>query len=101
MLKIGTGELLVILMVALLIFGPSKLPALGKMAGKAIGTLRHYADSDNWDELMDDEEDEDEQPKSAKKKPSKKQDQAEEDAGQSDEPQEQADEEDQCQDQAS
>lgn len=101
MLKIGTGELLVILMVALLIFGPSKLPALGKMAGKAIGTLRHYADSDNWDELMEDEEDEDEQPKSAKKKPSKKQDQAEEDAGQAEEPQERADEEDQCRDQAS
>ncbi len=53
MLKIGTGELLVILAVALLIFGPSKLPALGKMAGKAIGTLRHYADTDNWEELMD------------------------------------------------
>lgn len=58
MLKIGTGELLVILMVALIIFGPSRLPALGKMAGKAIGTLRHYADSNNWDEFMEDEEDE-------------------------------------------
>ncbi len=54
--KIGTSELLLILLVALLIFGPSKLPALGKMAGKAIGTLRHYADSANWDELAEESE---------------------------------------------
>ena len=32
--KIGTSELLLILLVALLIFGPSKLPVLGKLAGK-------------------------------------------------------------------
>lgn len=69
MLKIGTGELLVILMAALIIFGPSRLPALGKMAGKAIGTLRHYADSSNWDEFMEDEEED----KPAKKEPSKEQ----------------------------
>lgn len=49
-MHIGTGELIVVLVVALIIFGPSKLPALGKMAGKAVGTLRHYADSNNWDE---------------------------------------------------
>lgn len=54
--KIGSGELIVILLVALLIFGPAKLPALGKMAGKAVGTLKHYADSTNWDELMEEEE---------------------------------------------
>ena len=54
--KIGSGELILILLVALLIFGPSKLPALGKMAGKAVGTLKHYADSTNWDELMEEEE---------------------------------------------
>lgn len=51
MLKIGTGELIVILAVALIIFGPSRLPALGKMVGKAVGTLRHYADTENWAEL--------------------------------------------------
>lgn len=43
-MHIGTGELIVVLVVALIIFGPSKLPALGKMAGKAVGTLRHYAE---------------------------------------------------------
>ena len=79
MSKIGTGELLVILAVALLIFGPSKLPALGKMAGKAIGTLRHYADTDNWDELMDDDEEEDIKPAKQKKTAAKAKEQAEED----------------------
>ena len=79
MSKIGTGELLVILAVALLIFGPSKLPALGKMAGKAIGTLRHYADTDNWDELMDDDEGEDIKPAKQKKTAAKAKEQAEED----------------------
>ncbi len=54
--KIGTGELVVILLVALIIFGPSKLPALGKMAGKAIGTLRGYVEGNNWEELLEDEE---------------------------------------------
>ena len=55
MLKIGTGELIVILAVALIIFGPSRLPALGKMVGKAVGTLRHYANTENWAELEEDE----------------------------------------------
>ena len=54
--KIGSGELILILLVALLIFGPAKLPVLGKMAGKAVGTLKHYADSTNWDELMEEDE---------------------------------------------
>lgn len=67
MSKIGGGELLVILLVALLIFGPAKLPALGKMAGKAIGTLRHYADSDNWGELADDDDEDEEEPPKKKK----------------------------------
>lgn len=80
MSKIGTGELLVILAVALLIFGPSKLPALGKMAGKAIGTLRHYADTDNWDELMDDDDAEDIKPAKTKKTAAKSTE-AEEEAG--------------------
>ena len=68
-MHIGTGELIVVLVVALIIFGPSKLPALGKMAGKAVGTLRHYADSNNWDELLEEEEEE--------KKSGKKQEEAE------------------------
>lgn len=34
--KIGFSELAVILVVALLIFGPSKLPSLGKSVGEGI-----------------------------------------------------------------
>lgn len=60
--KIGTTELILILVVALLIFGPSKLPAMGKMVGEAFGKLRRYTNSDNWDEFLDDD-DEEEAPK--------------------------------------
>ena len=35
-MRIGTNELLIILVVALLIFGPKNLPKLGKMFGKTI-----------------------------------------------------------------
>ena len=41
--KIGTTELLLILAVALLIFGPTKLPKLGKAMGQTIGAyLKEY-----------------------------------------------------------
>jgi len=39
MTNLGFGEIAVILFVALLIFGPSKLPKLGKAAGE---TLREF-----------------------------------------------------------
>jgi sec-independent protein translocase protein TatA len=38
--KIGIPELLVILFIALLVFGPSKLGALGKSLGEAIRGFR-------------------------------------------------------------
>lgn len=34
--SIGTGEILIILLIALLIFGPNKLPDLGKAVGRAL-----------------------------------------------------------------
>lgn len=34
--KLGTTELILILVIALLIFGPSKLPEIGKSIGQAI-----------------------------------------------------------------
>ena len=46
--KIGTTELILILAVVLLIFGPSRLPALGKMMGGAFGKLRKR--TQEWDE---------------------------------------------------
>lgn len=51
--KIGMTEILVILGVALLIFGPSKLPALGKSVGEG---LREFKKSMQGikDEITDD-----------------------------------------------
>ena len=38
--QIGVPELLVILVIALLIFGPSKLPSLGKSIGEGITSFK-------------------------------------------------------------
>ena len=38
--KIGTSELIIILSVAVLIFGPKKIPELGKAIGKTIGNFK-------------------------------------------------------------
>ena len=40
---IGPGELLLILLIALIIFGPGKLPELGKALGKSIREFRQAA----------------------------------------------------------
>ncbi|NLN15574.1 MAG: twin-arginine translocase TatA/TatE family subunit [Tissierellia bacterium] len=42
-MHIGTGELLVILLIALVIFGPSRLPELGRVLGKTINEFRTHA----------------------------------------------------------
>jgi len=41
---IGTSELLVVLFVALLVFGPRKLPQLGRSVGQALNQLRSATD---------------------------------------------------------
>lgn len=41
--RIGMSELLVILVIALIVFGPSRLPALGRMLGRTTGKLKSYA----------------------------------------------------------
>jgi len=41
---ISTGQLLIILVIALIIFGPKRLPELGKTVGKA---LKNFKDSMN------------------------------------------------------
>lgn len=41
--KIGTGELILILAIALIIFGPSKLPEIGKSIGEAFGQFKSHA----------------------------------------------------------
>lgn len=47
---IGMSELLVILVIALVIFGPSKLPEIGKSFGKAISEFRNNANSTSKDD---------------------------------------------------
>jgi sec-independent protein translocase protein TatA len=42
-MRIGPTELLLILAIALLLFGPSKLPGLGKAMGKAIREFKEAA----------------------------------------------------------
>ncbi len=42
MAKIGMGELILILAIALIVLGPDKLPQLGRSLGKAIGSVKKY-----------------------------------------------------------
>ena len=59
-MKAGIWELLIVLAIALLIFGPKALPKLGKSLGKTVGNFKKG--------LNDDEEDEeDEEAKKTKK----------------------------------
>lgn len=38
--RIGTGELVLILIIALVIFGPAKLPELGRSVGKTLNEFK-------------------------------------------------------------
>ena len=54
--RIGTQELLLILGIALVIFGPGKLPEIGKSFGKAIGEFKNHATKVSQDVEEVDEE---------------------------------------------
>jgi len=55
--RLGTQELLLILGIALVIFGPGKLPEIGKSFGKAIGEFKNHATKVSQDvEEVDEEE---------------------------------------------
>lgn len=41
--RLGTTELVLIFGIALVIFGPAKLPELGKALGKGIGEFKNHA----------------------------------------------------------
>ena len=45
--KIGIWELLIVLAIALLIFGPKALPKLGKAMGKTIGNFKKGLNEDD------------------------------------------------------
>ncbi|MCL1847543.1 MAG: twin-arginine translocase TatA/TatE family subunit [Coriobacteriia bacterium] len=80
LLGMGVPELIIILVVALVIFGPKNLPKLGSALGKTVKNVRDgldnkeelpAADLDEDDEDEDDE-DEDDEPAPKKKTSSKK-----------------------------
>ena len=53
--KIGTTELLIVLAIVLVIFGPKALPTLGRSLGKTLGGFKKGLKEDD-DEDNDDEE---------------------------------------------
>ena len=52
----GGMEWVIILVVVLLLFGPSRLPSLGKSIGKTMKAIRDGVDGKGDDELEDDED---------------------------------------------
>ena len=55
-MRIGTTELILVIIIALVVFGPGKLPELGRMLGKAIGSIKHYSDPNTWEKQASAEE---------------------------------------------
>jgi sec-independent protein translocase protein TatA len=54
MFGLGLQELLVILVIALVIFGPSKLPQIGSGLGKAIRDFKKGVSEDNGEDSSND-----------------------------------------------
>ncbi len=52
--KIGTGELILILAIALVVVGPSKLPELGKALGKTLKEFKKFSKDIKEDLSLDD-----------------------------------------------
>ena len=57
--RLGLPELILILVIALVIFGPSKLPEVGKSVGKALKEFKSQTNKVTKDITQDDEEDKD------------------------------------------
>lgn len=55
-MKFGPGELILILIITLVIFGPSRLPELGEAFGKTVKGFRSYANKEEQE--VEDETDE-------------------------------------------
>src|SRR5207247_1625799 len=57
--QLGFGEMLVILIIALLVFGPKKLPELGKSLGKGIRKFKKATNDlkANWEDQVRDAQD--------------------------------------------
>ena len=55
-MRLGTTELLIIMGIAILIFGPKKLPQLGKAMGQTIGNFKRSSKSAEDDTIQVTEE---------------------------------------------
>lgn len=57
-MQLGFPELIMIFIIALLVFGPKKLPELGKSLGKGLKEFKKATDElkSNWDEQLKDVE---------------------------------------------
>ena len=57
-MQLGFPEILMIFIIALLVFGPKKLPELGKSLGKGLREFKKATDElkSNWDEQLKDVE---------------------------------------------
>ena len=55
MFGIGLQELVIILIIALVVFGPSKLPQIGSGLGKAIRDFRKAVSGDNAEGAKDED----------------------------------------------
>lgn len=51
--RLGPGELILILIIALVIFGPAKLPEIGKSLGKALNEFKSQANKVTEDFKVD------------------------------------------------
>ena len=55
--RLGTGELIIILIIALVVFGPSKLPEIGRSLGESIKEFKNQANKISEDDTVEKEED--------------------------------------------
>jgi len=89
MFGIGLPEMIIILVVALLVVGPSKLPELAKTLGKAFTEFRRMADDvkETFEqEVMKEEKADTSRPGEEAKAEEKKQDEAKQDEAGKDDP---------------
>ena len=47
MFGLGPTELIILIVVALLVFGPSRLPKIGQMLGQSMGNYKKFKNSTN------------------------------------------------------
>ena len=71
---VGLPEVTVILILALLIFGPKKLPELGKQLGKTLKSLKKASNEfqNEIDQVMNDDDEKEDIPKTLESNPKNK-----------------------------